>query len=165
MTVKKTCIFVAGEAKVGKTSMIRALTGTWKESFRKVKDLNGKPILALAILSSIGERKPVLPEEFPKQLEINAVGKSNLQDYQLLLCPIRSHYKKNGGVEAYFKAAKERGFDVKVAGVEIDWNGVPSDLSKIQALCTQNNIPYLAIDASNDYTIEASKLRQAFYPR
>lgn len=161
----KTCIFIAGESKVGKTSLVRALTGTWKESFRKVKDLSGNSIWALAILYSIGERAYISPEEFPRKLEITAAGRGNLRDYQLLLCPIRSHYKKSGGVLVYFRAAEKHGFAVKVVGIETDWEGNQHDLSKIRDLCTQNNFPYLAIDTSNDYSVEASRLRQAFYPR
>ncbi len=77
---------------------------------------------------------------------------------------MRPNMKKQQAIK-YLESAKTKGFDVKVAGIEKDWNKDESDLTKISKWCKENNVPYLALNTINDYNLEANKLRRTFYPK
>ena len=53
---------------------------------------------------------------------------------------------------------------MKVAGIETDYNGNQINLTLLKNWCNANNVPYIGINANNDYNLETNKLRQNYYP-
>ncbi len=160
----KTCIFIVGKGKTGKSSIIRGLTGCWIDSFWKINDLSGNRIWAMVLLSAIGERPPVSVENFLEELEAQIRKKKRnkgfSEKYRLIICPIRITPAKK-----YIESAITKGLNVKVAGIETDWKGTSINLKGIGAWCDQKNVPYLSLNANNDDNVESGKIRQKFYPK
>lgn len=162
--MKKTCIFIVGKGKTGKSSIVRGLTGCWCDCFWQVTDLSGNRILAMVLLSAIGERPPVSSENFVVELEAQVRKKKRNKgfsdNYSLIICPIRPRPAKR-----FIEAALRLDLDVKVAGIETAWNGQQPNLYGIGDWCVQKSIPYLPLNTSNDYNPEAGRIRQTFYPK
>jgi hypothetical protein len=165
----KTCIFIVGKQGIGKSSIVRALTGCGHDGYWKVKDLDGNSIWALVLIRSVGEGKSFPPSDFPKKLEELIRMKKRFKtpkdytDYSLVICPIRPNIRNSGTTKFILESTKK--FNVKVAGIETDWNRTSIDTKKLSRLCIDNGISYISLDTSEDYNIEANKLRKAFYPK
>jgi len=169
----KYILFIVGKYDSGKSTLIRALTGTWKCKVVNVKDLRGQPLKAFVSLSAPQElglsKHP--PSNFPASIEKKYRVKRN--DYKLLISALElvvsSRSRSAYGYEQYINSVQGQGFDVRLAVIENSWDNKPADpyeLSNIKKFAKKVNIkpPLLLVDASNDPNEEANKIRRALYP-
>jgi len=100
-------IVVLGDQDAGKSTLIRHLSGVYRDDVIKLATSEGKEIQVRAIISSVNERdEPPKPEEWAEELIESATG---TEGYGTVLLPLRYVSKgENPPAEQYFKALEKR---------------------------------------------------------
>jgi len=170
MVDEKYALFIVGERNSGKSTLIRSLTGCGRSKVYNVRTLSGQPLRAFVSLNSPQEMGMLYnpPYNFPQTIE-NKYHVSR-DDYDILITPLELIVRNQTmyGYKQYVQSVRNQGFNVRLAVIRISWNGIPAnprELINIQNYATQNNIPIILVDASNDPNEESSKIRHALYPR
>lgn len=165
----KYVLFIVGEGKSGKSSLIRSLTGCGRNKVYNVKNTSGKPLRAFVSLNAPQEMgmKRHSPQNFPKSIEDKYGIDRN--SYDILVSALRLSVSNQAeyGYEQYIQSVQSQGFEARLAVIEISWNNVQADPSEIAAIKTyarSNNITLILMNASNDPNEEAAKIRQKLYP-
>ncbi|MDO8727118.1 MAG: hypothetical protein Q7J35_13700 [Candidatus Methanoperedens sp.] len=161
----KTCIFIVGDRRSGKTSTIKSLTGCSRNGLWTVRSLNKKPLMAFVVLSAItelgGNENP--PNKFPDSLEKRF--DVNRNKYKILICPFELNTWEKYSLDKYIQNARSQSFHVKVAVIEKDYSDSSYDISNIRDICKKLKTPLLILNITNDYNEESRKIRKKFYPK
>jgi GTPase SAR1 family protein len=165
----KYVLFVVGEDKSGKSSLIRSLTGCGRNKVYNVKNTSGKPLRAFVSLNAPQEMgmKRHSPQNFPKSIEDKYGIDRN--DYDILISALRLTVNDQAayGYRQYIQSVRSQGFEVRLAVIETSWDNVqadPNELATIKTYARSNGITLISMNASNDPNEEASKMRQGLYP-
>ena len=167
----KHAIFVIGERKSGKSTIIRSLTGMGRRKrgeVWRVKSLDGQPLRAFIIHSSpqelgVGKYPPDnFPDAFEREYDVNR------GDYDLLICALELSVRNpQHSYTEYISNARGKGFDIRIAVINKRWDETLEDSSKIegaQNFAQQHGIPITLVDASNDPNVAANNVRSTLYP-
>ncbi|TRZ88887.1 MAG: hypothetical protein D4R88_06750 [Methanosarcinales archaeon] len=160
--MNKTAIFVIGEEKSGKGSIIRALTGCGARGAWEVIALNGRRIKAFIVISSLQENKEtklIAPNEFPE-----AIGYKN---EELLICPLEIRAKKGlYNFNEYLNVCIKKKFEVKVAVIKNPWNCKPTNIDKVEEYMLQNKLENVILHiCDSDAHTQSRIIRDMLYPR
>lgn len=169
--VMKYAIFVVGERKSGKSTILRSLTGLWamkRGQVWRVRSLDGRPLWAFVIHSSPQElgmsRYP--PNDFPEAFERKYDVSRDA--YDLLISALELSVRDpQYSYREYISNVRRQGFDVRIATINTRWDETPEDALKIrdvQNFTRQHGIPITLIDASEDPNVAANRVRSALYP-
>src|SRR5208337_221676 len=134
--VNKYAIFVVGEGRTGKSSLIRSLTGCGRNMVYNLKKIDGTVLKAFVSLNSPQEMgmDNYPPETFPKTIE----DKHNVkrEDYDVLISALRLTVRNPSvyGYQMYIESVVKQGFDVRLAVIAKSWNGIKTDSKDISAI-------------------------------
>jgi energy-coupling factor transporter ATP-binding protein EcfA2 len=167
----KYAIFIVGNRKSGKSTIIRSLTGLGRRLRGRawnVRARNGQPLKALILHSSpqeldAGKYPPTdFPDAFERELNVSR------DMYDILISALELQVRKSQySYQEYVKSVLNKGFDVRIAVIKIRWNGKQERQTKIQKLqgfAQKLNIPLILIDASDDPNVAANTVRGNLYP-
>jgi len=167
----KTIIFVIGAYESGKTSIVKALTGSHGRKTKSnnprlwyVRTLNGNRILALVLWSALqedSELKNVPPSKIIEKLE-EMYG----NEYELIVCPLELNVGGNlYDFTLYLDVFIANGYDVRVSAIENSWNGRIANISRVRNYLLNKNLPTVILDIGNsDAHMESRKVRDNLYP-
>jgi len=167
----KYAIFIIGERKSGKSTIIRSLTGCGRRKKRevwRVMSLSGQRLKAFIVHSSPQEMSVTKypPNNFLQAFE-NEFG-INRNDYDILISALELNVRDpQYSYKEYVSQTRNQGFDVRIAVINVWWNGTSEDPTKItdsQNFAQQNKIPITLVNASEDPNVAANKLRSTLYP-
>jgi GTPase SAR1 family protein len=165
----KYVLFIVGEVRSGKSSLIRSLTGCGRNKVYNVKNTSGKLLKAFVSLNAPQEMgmQRHSPQNFPKSIE-DKYG-INRNDYDVLISALRLSVTNQTlyGPQQYVQSLQNQGFDVRLAVIETAWNGTqanPQETASIKTYAQTKNISVISMDASNDPNEESSRIRQSLYP-
>jgi hypothetical protein len=147
------------------------LTGSWRNKVVTVKSIGGLPLKAFVSLSSPQEmgmsKNP--PENFPASIENKYRVRRN--EYDILISALElvvsSRSREKFGYHKYIQSAQNQGFDTRIAVIETSWDNLqadPEELSATRDLARRENKRLILVNASNDPTEEAYKIRHSLYP-
>ena len=161
-------IFILGYQGSGKSSIIRALTGSRQIELRDLRSIDGRLLPVLVNLRSPQERscEDHPPDSFPESIE-KLVGVSR-DVWDVLVSALQyTPQESECPYEEYVTTSIEKGFEVKIAFIERKQNR--SSLSKreiyeVQDFCDRVDIPIVLVDAAMDPSVEANRIRDTFYP-
>jgi len=169
--IMKYAVFVIGERKSGKSTLIRSLTGCGgRRAGRiwRVKSLSGQPLKALIIDSSPQElgMSTYPPHDFPQAFE-KKFGVSR-NDYDLLISALELNVKNPYySYREYVDNTRKQGFDVRMTAINKRCDETQEDvarISEVQNFAQHNGIRLVLVDASGDPNVASSSVRNALYP-
>ena len=165
----KYALFIVGKRSSGKSTLIRSLTGSWKNRVWNVKKLNGQPLKAFVSHNAPQEMtmSNYPPQNFPESIEDKYGVRRN--DYDILISALELVVRDQAsyGYQRYIQTTQNKGFDVRIAALKTAWNNAfagSNEITTIQNFAQQNNIPLILVNASNDPNAESFKIRQTLYP-
>jgi GTPase SAR1 family protein len=164
----KSAIFVVGDNRTGKSTLIRSLTGAARNQVYNVKNGHGQSVRAFVFLSSPQEMGMTKypPQTFPDSIEKE--WRVDRNSYDVLISALRLDVRDqaNYGYDKYIESVREKGFDVKVAVIEKSWNNTQTDAGKLSAISSfaqKIQVPLMRLNASNDPNSESARFK-SFYP-
>lgn len=165
---QQSVIFVVGEPIIGKSTIIRSLTGAARNQIYNLKNGSGELVRAFVFLSSIQEigMTEYLPAIFLEKIE--SEWEVERDSYDIFICPLRLAVRDQAtyGYESYIQSMRDKGFDVKIAIIDNNWNNAHADphkIANIKDYAHKNGIALMVLDTSNDPNSESAKIK-SFYP-
>ncbi len=161
-------ILLLGGPKSGKSTLIRALTGVYRNRLVHLKSLGGSRLRAFVVDASpheMGMRKHP-PRNFLNMFERKWGIRRN--QYDMFIGSLHPNARRPEFLpERYIESLIAQGFDVKVAIIEKSWDERMQDsssISRIETFLKGRNIRTIRVDASGDPNEEASMIRHELYP-
>jgi endo-alpha-1,4-polygalactosaminidase (GH114 family) len=107
------------------------------------------------------------PQNFPQSIETKyGVGRDQ---YDILISALELIVANQSmyGYQQYINSVLNQGFDVRLAVIQTNWNGLPANSTEVTSIhnfAQQRQIPITFVNASNDPNVESSRIRTLLYP-